>query len=402
MSERKLKLERDSYILMSIYVIQAIVALFLNTFLSAYIFNLTDNNIVPISWFNIYTFAVLSLFYLIGAKWMTHGHEMLVYRLSFVIDLILFSMIIYLKEQSVQYIWVLGLIWGIERGAYYFPQNLFSSVILKDGQVIKFNGYQTALSSFAKIVMPIFLGWFIDLNSFISASVFILALCIVKLILSMMLNYTSPRPKEKEFSFKVFSEFMFKRKKVRYALLIDFIRGFVTTAPDALIVLYVVYIFKTNLNLGIFTSVFALCTVVAHAVFGRYVKYNTLKPLLILCGLTTFFGAAYFSFIPSKFSFILFNFIFAIGGYLIRTMTNINFYRVSQNETEVGIYRAEYITIREIFLSIGKVLGCILLIGVAMYGNKELVKYLITLFSLFILVMSCMSADLSQKLTTDK
>ena len=83
---------------------------------------------------------------------------------------------------------------------------------------------------------------------------------------------------------------------------------------------------------------------------------------------------------------------------MVRMVTDVNFYQVSQNKSISAIYRAEYVALREFFLNAGRVAGFGLIILVSGSDQEEILKYLIFGFSLLIVIMGYMSISLNKRL----
>ena len=171
---------------------------------------------------------------------------------------------------------------------------------------------------------------------------------------------------------------------------------------DILIVLYVVYMFKTNLNLGIFTSVFAVFTVIVDFILGKCCNFRSFKRLLHVSNIVIFTITAYFVFDTSKLSFIFYNFAVATAGEIIRTISETNMYKISQDKSVAVHYRAEYLALRELYLNGGRIIGFLMVILVALSENNEILKYLIFLLSFMWACIGYLSNVLSQKLVENK
>ncbi|MCQ2740881.1 MAG: hypothetical protein MJ210_02035, partial [Alphaproteobacteria bacterium] len=247
-----------------------------------------------------------------------------------------------------------------------------------------------------KIITPVIFGWFITKDSFINTASFVIILTLAEFVFSYFLFFESS--KSKAFHIKSVLALALKRKTISLSLVTEFIRGIVFDALDLLIVLYVIYMFKTSLNLGIFTSVFAFCSIAISFIFGRFVRFGTFMPILIVSSVLTFVGTTYFVLDVSQFSFIVYNFVLATATHLIRIVIDINFYKVSQNKSVTAIYRAEYMAVRELFLNLGRILGFIFIITVSLLGCDEMLKYLILIFSGLIVLIGYMSLALSNRL----
>ena len=305
-------------------------------------------------------------------------------------------MIVAMKEQITLYVWLLGIATGIEKALFYFPQNMMTARATPGNSIISFNGYRYACNGAIKIILPLVFGWFITKDSFIHTASFVVILTLAEFLFSYFLVF--PSTHEKAFRMKSLLALAIKRKTINLSLKTEFLRGVAFDALDLLIVLYVIYMFKTSLNLGIFTSVFALCSIGISYIFGRFIHFNSFLPILIISSILTFTGTTYFVLDVSRFSFLLYNFVFATATHLIRIIADINFYKVSQCKSVATIYRAEYMAVREIFLSLGRTLAFGVIIAVALAGCGEMLKYLILIFSGLIVVIGYMSLALSKRL----
>ena len=388
-----MKLSKNSWLLIVINAIHSTVDLFINTFLVSYFLNLTSNNIIPTAVFYIFTYAILTFGFPAIGRLVKNGAKLNIYKLSFVLGALLLILVIYLKSDVTKYIWLLGLILGLEKVLFYFPQNLLTSEIAKGGQLIKFNGYQMAIVGAIKIIMPVVFGWLITLDSFINTSIFVLVLTAFELILAGMIQQTGRCTKN--FNIKALMVLALKRQKVKFSLIIDALKGFAFDIADTLIVLYIIYMFKTDFNLGIFTSIFATCNVIVNAVLGKYCRSNSFSIILAISTLFTFVGTVYFVFNTTQIAFITYNLIFASAAQLIRTITTINMYKISQERTVAILYRTEYMALREIGINIGRMVGYGLVILAALCQDPQMLKYLILFISIIIAIMGYMSVVLS-------
>lgn len=391
-----MKLSINSWLLITIHTVHSIVDLFLRTFLVAYFLNLTGNNIIPASIFYIFSYALSMVGFSLVGPWVKNGKKMILYRVSFVINAILLLLIIYLQSSVTEYIWLLGVILGLEKIFFFFPQNILTSEIASGEQLIKYNGYLQAMSGIARIVMPVVFGWFITKDSFLDTVLFVLGLTILEFILANCLQ--PPKNKNKHFNVKALLVLAFKKNRVKISLLVEMIRGIAVDIIDILIVLYIVHLFKTNLNLGIFTSIFAICSVLANFLLGKYCRFKSFVPLLAVSSIVTFSATTYFVFDASKLSFIIYNLVFASAGQLIRTIAGVNIYKISQDKSVASLYRAEYLAIREFFLNLGRIIGFSLVILAALSNNQDMLKYLILFLSVLLMLVGYFNIVLCRKL----
>ena len=393
------KLNSNAKLLIVIHSLHSIIELFINTFLVAYFLHITNNNIVPASLFYIFSYVLLGLSFVALGPLIKRGDQLFLFRIGFVVNALILLIIIYLKEQVTVYVWFLGIASGIEKALFYFPQNMITAQANPGNAIISYNGYRYGWNGAIKVITPVVFGWFITKDSFIHTASFVVLLTLIEFIFSYFLNLA--KLKSKPFRLKSLMALALRRKTIGLSLKIEFLRGIVLDPLDLLIVLYVVYMFKTNLNLGIFTSVFALCSIAISFLFGRFVRFKSFTFILIVSSIFTFVGTTYFVLDVSKISFIFYNFIFATATHLIRIINDTNFYKVTQNKSVSSVYRAEFITVREIFLNIGRVIGYGMIAVFAFLGYDELLKYLILTFNGMIVFVGYLNLSLIKRLLSN-
>lgn len=395
-----MKLNKNSWLLIIINTIHTIINLFYSTFLVAYFLNITNNNIIPASLFYIFTYLLLMVGFTLIGPLVKNGKKLFLYRLSFFTNALLLLSIIYLKENIIDHIWILGLILGLEKMFYWFPQNLLISQFANGNQIIKYTGYSYVFSGITKIIMPIILGYLITLNSFINTAIIVLVLTIIQLFLSFFLKETLS--KAKKFNIKALWILATRREKIKNSLKIELLKGTVLDITDILIVLYIIYMFKTNLNLGIFTSIFAISAVTIDYILGKYCNFTSFKKILFFSSLMVVIATSYFVFDTTKISFIFYNLIFASAGEALRTITEINMYKISQDKSIIVHYRAEYIALREFVLNFGRIIGFGVIILISLIGGDYLLKYLILGLSMVLAYVGHLSIILSNQITKSK
>jgi hypothetical protein len=160
--------------------------------------------------------------------------------------------------------------------------------------------------------------------------------------------------------------------------------------------------FKTNLNLGIFTSIFAICTVTTDYILGKYCSFHSFKKILFFSSVLIFMATSYFVFNTTMLSFIFYNLIFASAGETLKTITEINMYKISQDKSIIVHYRPEYIALRECVLNFGRIIGFGIIILISLIGGDYLLKYLILGLSFILAYVGYLSIILSKQIIESK
>lgn len=389
-----MKKTNNSQQLIILNTIHTAISIFINTFMVAWFFNITNNNVVPACLFYIYSYALSTIGFFIIGNLVKCGPKILLFQLSFLINFGALLLLLHLQENIISYLWLMGIFIGAEKALFYLPLNVMTSQEVPKKYMARFNAYNYAWSGITKILIPLLFGWIISLESFLKTTIIVLILSIISWLISLKLEHI--RSYCKPFKIKYLVALAQKRKHISSSLVIDFIRGFTFEVLELLIVLYVVYMFKTNLNLGIFTSIFAICTVTANIAFGRFCRYRNFVKLLIISSIFTVGGTSYFVIEGSKISFIIYNLIYSSLTMLLQTITSINVFRVSQDKSIASLYRTEYLAFRELFLNTGRCLGFSLVILTAIWISPDKLKYLLLALNLLIITVGWLSVGLSR------
>lgn len=110
-------------ILMSLRVLKGILSNFVDVFMVLYFLTVSNNNILPLGIYNL--IAMISVWlvtFTVRNYCKTKGRIKLM-RVGIVLYLIYFVTIIMLKEKVIDYIYLIGLLYGLEEGFYYLVYN---------------------------------------------------------------------------------------------------------------------------------------------------------------------------------------------------------------------------------------------------------------------------------------
>lgn len=79
-------------------------------------------------------------------------------RIGIILDFVYFLTIILLKDKIVDYMYFVGLLYGLEEGFYYSVYNMLESDGITNEERAKFNGSYTAVQSILAIIFPLIFG----------------------------------------------------------------------------------------------------------------------------------------------------------------------------------------------------------------------------------------------------
>ena len=107
-------------------------------------------------------------------------------RIGIVLDFVYFLTIILLKDQVVDYIYLVGLLYGLEEGFYYSVYNILESDGITNEERAKFAGTYTATESILSIVFPLIFGSLIYATEFLKSLIIVFIIVIIRIILSFI------------------------------------------------------------------------------------------------------------------------------------------------------------------------------------------------------------------------
>ena len=172
--------------------------------------------------------------------------------------------------------------------------------------------------------------------------------------------------------------------------MIEFLTGFAisNSALGTLITLYVVKMFKTNSNLGIFTSIFMMINVILSYLFATRAKESKFGKYMFISGTLITISILLFMFKTNKFTLILYNLVYNVGAAMMVLIVQILNMKVAKYKVIKRNYQLEHLSVREFYLCLGRVVGFSLLIIAGLFKEEYLFKILILIYSISFLLLS--------------
>jgi len=163
----KVKHNLNYKVLFNLKILKSILQTFVDSFLILYFFQLSNSNIIPLGIYKIVSmFTVFITIFLLRNVCKTKNRVQLL-RIGIFLDLIYFLEIIFLKEKVIDYIYIIGILYGLEEGFYYSVFNMFESDGISNLERSKFTGNYTALKSILSIIFPLIFGSLIATTGFL-------------------------------------------------------------------------------------------------------------------------------------------------------------------------------------------------------------------------------------------
>ena len=381
--------------LMGSLLINNILYMFINTFMVAYFYTLTNYDYKIISVFYIMSFIFIVLTFLTLGKIIKNKMQVPIFRFGIVLYCIYVLTISILKENIVNYYIYLGIIYGIVQGFLWSSGHLLVNEYANDVSN-KFVSTKSMLSKTLKIIFPFIFGASIELTSFSSVATVVVILSIIQFSFSLLIK-EKDLTETKKYSLTSFVKYLkeIKNEKIKDFYKIMFCEGIIHYLLETLVTIMIVLTFKTNISLGVLTSIFSFCSIVSVYIFQRKLKNNT--TVLIISTIMSVLGVILLLFNINKATVIIYNLINNI--FLILLVNNaeekrysiINNYKVITKD-----YLAEHQVISEVSLNIARIIGYTILFAISFLNNMLYFKILLICVSIAIIYYARLMIQLNK------
>ena len=275
------KLSRDLNLMILFNAFHKISDLFLLTFFTSFIMQNASNEIVAVGIYNLFYYAVIAVGFFAIAYWVKCRNKVAVFRFNLIPKIILLLLIIFLGDKTIEYVMPLGILYGISGVFFYLPMHTMLHEKASVAQMRRYVGLNSAVSFLTKIVAPVALGLFISTSSYVQVAYVLLILAVLEFAATLLISSSRHRSRA-PVDFLGFFSCMMRFPIIRVIFFIEILRGFTLSgALGTIITMYTVYMFNTNLNLGILTTVFSFISVFVCWAMGRYVRQSMYEKFML-------------------------------------------------------------------------------------------------------------------------
>ncbi len=378
------KLSKNQKSLISIHIIRMILELFISTFLTSHILSFSADNVLGtgllnVGLFFVAEFAVYAILYYFICFYVDRSNRIGFLRVGIFVNLCLLVLLVFFGEQLASWVILAGVIVGIS-DAFYYPSYLVMKNEFTSRKTVKqYNISNTILTNISKVIVPTILGFLIDASSYSNIAIYIIIISVVQFVLTFLIK--TKRPENSKFELKPFFKFLKEtpdiRNKIRYTYFNAFLVGAKSTYKIIVIVL-TIYTFKTNLSLGLFTSVFAILTILILMLFKKLDEKPNINKLAIylIIGILPVFACVVMVAKMTKTTLIIYNFFLTIATYFSE------YFGSSERDAiikHIGRYEfiAEHQFLIETLQNISRIIAYAVLAIVGLIGNILVFKILL-------------------------
>lgn len=386
-NEEKIKSEQNIIIIMD--AIKKIMTIFLGPFLTAYFISPSTNSILNIAIYYIFTYATMALSTLVVAVLAEKRNRIKIFRIGIILNFICILIIILLKEKIINYLPIISILYGISASCYYFPYNLFIINKVKNTERTNYMVKLFITISVVGILFPIIFGSIITITNYILTAVIVLFISFIQIILSFFITDNHNGDLE-EYNLKKAWLELKKNKQVINCLAGEFFIGMniCNGALETVMVILILNSFKTNINLGIITSIATLLSILVVKIYGLIYNKRDDKKVIIISSIIPVISLIIFLILKTNTTVIIYKFSYVIFAEILSLVRKIKIFNLSNSKIVNKSNQCEFNAIREVTLNVGRVTGYTLLLLAGLTQSAVVLNIVTIILTLSLLVMS--------------
>lgn len=372
-----------------------VLYMFLNTFLVAYFFKLSNYDYKIISIYYIFSFIFLNLTFHIFAKLTKQKGRVFIYRLGIIIHMLYILLLAILKDNIINYYIPLGALYGIVQGLFWSSGHILINI--NAGSDSKdFVSLKSILSKTLKVITPIIFGASIEFTSFSHVAFVVVGIAFIQFLFSLLIK--EEKTNIPKYNMKKYLQYLKKLKSddLKTCYEIVALDGVINYLLETIVTILIVMTFKTTLSLGFLTTIFAICSILSLYIFQRKIKNNnfilkfSVIPILISIFLLLID--------INKTTVIIYNLITSIFLVLLLNTAEARRYSIaSQYDKIQKEFLTEHQVLAEYCLNITRIICYFILFLVSFSSNISYFKVLLVLVGVCIYYYSILLLKVNKK-----
>ncbi|MBQ7917211.1 MAG: MFS transporter [Clostridia bacterium] len=290
------KFPKQQKALLSVHMLRIVLELFTSTFLVSYILAQNPDSILGKGLINIGIFyvswnAVYGILNFVASYLVDRSDRAMLLRCGIIFNILLMVALVFWGEQISHWLVLAGAVCGMSDAFYYSSYIIMRNELSFKGSFKRYNVFTTIGVNLVKVIVPIIMGYIIDISTFSTIAIYVVVVGIAQFAITFFVKST--KSKDSKFELRKFFRYLkddkFAWNKTKYTYINCWIAGIKSTY-NVIVVILTIYIFKTNLSLGIYTSIFSLVTIlilIAYRKADPNPKFNKFIIYLIV-GLSPF------------------------------------------------------------------------------------------------------------------
>lgn len=402
-NETKKKLSKSAKCLIISDLIYTITALFAETFLIAYFLKITNENIVQIALYYIIVKGLNGIGLILIGRFIKGKPTVRtkILSLGIIIRAIFILFIVLLGNNLSSYFVIVAIFCGISETLYWSTHELIFIDVTNNDNRKDYMSIKKILSTIVKIVAPLVLGSTIELYSFTKIAIYVFVLSVIQIIISLQISpneFDSTDEQTEEYDIKAYLKELQKDKKSKLNAYYksNLVYGIIEDPMSTLVTIITVMTFKTSLNLGILTTIFSICSIIALYLYKRYYNKNNSKIILAICSTLIFVGAIGLIIDIEKSTLIIYNFACTVSLCIFDVIFNTQKGNLIK-ECDIGKRNVEHVMLNGFITDISRVIGFSFILIAGLINNMIVFKILLLIIALFVPLYSKLVSNLENR-----
>ena len=378
----------EENIIIAINAMKKVMILFLGPFLTAYFIKKSQESITDLSIYYIFSYTLLGLGSFVVASIIKNKFRVGMFRIGVIINFIYIMTIIILKEKIIEYLGLISILYGISSSAYWFSYNLFVINKIDNERRTEYTVKSKIIASIIGVLCPIILGSIITVTNYELTAIIILVISIIQIILSFMLSPDNETNLAK-FNAKQTWNKLKSNKQIRRISIVEFFIGMNVSdgAIEILMTILILNSFKTDMNLGIITSITTVLSMICVHLYGKIYKKRDDKGLIIVSSILPVIAVFILLIWRNNITIIIYNICYVIFTSLLTLTREIRLFNISDSYIVDKNNQCEFFALREGILNMGRVMGYTMLLLAGLTGSQLVLSIVMVLLTLSILIM---------------
>ena len=378
----------EENVIIAINAMKKVMIIFLGPFLTTYFIKKSQESILDLSTYYIFSYILLGIGTFIVASIVKNKFRIGMFRIGVILNFVYIIAIITLKEKIIEHLGLISILYGISSSAYWFSYNLFAINKIDNKTRTEYTVKSKIISSIIGVLCPIILGSIITVTNYELTAVIILIISVIQIILSFML---SPDKETNlcKFNIKETWNKLKNNKQIRKISIVEFLIGMNVSdgALESLMTILIFNSFKTDMNLGIITSITTILSMISVKLYGKIYKKKDDKNLIIISSIFPVIAVLILLIWRNNVTIIIYNVCYVVFTSLLTLTREIRLFNISDSHIVDKNNQCEFFALREGILNIGRVVGYVMLLLAGLTGNTVILSIVMFLLTLSILAM---------------
>lgn len=379
---------KEKRAIFAIDILKNIINVYFDTFFVFYFFKVANYEVLPLAKYYLTLYLSIGIAFYLIRNVMKKNIKVPYFRIGISLQALYISMIMLMKDNIINHIYLVGLMKGFADGFYHFPKNILNSEKISNEDRQKFSGKINTINKISSIIIPLIMGVALTFIDYVNLGKIFFVLFIILFVLSFAIK--DERFNIKKSDLKGFFKLLKDKPNLKSIFLIPFLTGFTYSSGvmGLIITLLKINNFKTNLYLGIVDSICAFISLVVCIIFTYKLKKEKFKPVLLVTGILCFIVLIVQSIWNNIFMLIAY-LIVRFSCMLIINLISDNVLNNLSNIEEIKQdYKSEYYLLIDIIYSISRSLGYLLLFIICLTLGMDYIQYLLILPAVSILIQT--------------